>query len=57
LGLLQVYAIIALAVAITLNYADSSGLGFAGGAFLIAGLLVLVLAAHYFTQIFQVMLF
>lgn len=37
--------------------ADSSGLGFAGGAFLIAGLLALVLAAHYYTQISQVMLF
>ena len=37
--------------------ADSSGLGFAGGAFLIAGLLALVLAAHYFTQISTVMLF
>jgi uncharacterized membrane-anchored protein len=37
--------------------ADTSGLGFAGGAFLIAGLLALVLAAHYFTQISPVMLF
>jgi len=37
--------------------ADSSGLGFAGGAFLIAGLLSLVLAAHYYTQISAVMLF
>ena len=37
--------------------ADSSGLGFAGGSFLIAGLLALVLAAHYYTQISQVMLF
>lgn len=37
--------------------ADSSGLGFAGGALLIAGLLALVLAAHYYTQISQVMLF
>ncbi|MCL1463697.1 hypothetical protein [Argonema galeatum] len=37
--------------------ADSSGLGFAGGALLISGLLALVLAAHYFTQISQVMLF
>ncbi|HEY9833887.1 MAG TPA: hypothetical protein V6D26_25275 [Stenomitos sp.] len=37
--------------------ADSSGLGFAGGAFLIASLLALVLAAHYYTQISTVMLF
>lgn len=37
--------------------ADSSGLGFAGGAFLIASLLALVLAAHYFTQISGVLLF
>jgi uncharacterized membrane-anchored protein len=37
--------------------ADSSGLGFAGGALLIASLLALVLAAHYYTQISQVMLF
>ena len=37
--------------------ADSSGLGFAGGALLIAGLLALVLVAHYYTQISQVMLF
>ncbi|MEH2058378.1 MAG: hypothetical protein V7K97_19935 [Nostoc sp.] len=37
--------------------ADSSGLGFAGGALLIAGLLALVLAAHYYTKISQVMLF
>jgi uncharacterized membrane-anchored protein len=37
--------------------ADSSGLGFAGGASLIASLLALVLAAHYYTQISQVMLF
>lgn len=37
--------------------ADTSGLGFAGGALLIAGLLALVLAAHYYTQISQVMLF
>jgi uncharacterized membrane-anchored protein len=37
--------------------ADSSGLGFAGGALLIAGLLALVLAAHYFSQISKVMLF
>lgn len=37
--------------------ADSSGLGFAGGALLISGLLALVLAAHYYTQISTVMLF
>lgn len=37
--------------------ADSSGLGFAGGAFLISSLLALILAAHYYTQISQVMLF
>ncbi|BBD65440.1 hypothetical protein NIES4072_08850 [Nostoc commune NIES-4072] len=37
--------------------ADSSGLGFAGGALLISSLLALVLAAHYYTQISQVMLF
>jgi uncharacterized membrane-anchored protein len=37
--------------------ADSSGLGFAGGAFLIASLLALVLVAHYLTQISPVMLF
>jgi uncharacterized membrane-anchored protein len=37
--------------------ADTSGLGFAGGALLIAGLLAMILAAHYFTQISQVMLF
>jgi uncharacterized membrane-anchored protein len=37
--------------------ADTSGLGFAGGALLISSLLALVLAAHYYTQISQVMLF
>lgn len=37
--------------------ADTSGLGFAGGAFLIASLLALVLGAHYYTQISPVMLF
>lgn len=37
--------------------ADSSGLGFAGGALLIASLLALVLAAHYYTKISVVMLF
>ena len=37
--------------------ADSSGLGFAGGALLVASLLALVLAAHYFTQISPILLF
>lgn len=37
--------------------ADTSGLGFAGGALLISSLLALVLAAHYFTQISVVLLF
>ncbi|MEG4571244.1 hypothetical protein QUA56_00740 [Microcoleus sp. N3A4] len=37
--------------------ADTSGLGFAGGALLISSLLALVLAAHYFTQISEVLLF
>ncbi|ARV57685.1 hypothetical protein BZZ01_02670 [Nostocales cyanobacterium HT-58-2] len=37
--------------------ADTSGLGFVGGALLISGLLALVLAAHYFTQFSPVMLF
>lgn len=37
--------------------ADSSGLGFAGGALLIAFLIALVLAAYYFTQISPVLLF
>jgi uncharacterized membrane-anchored protein len=37
--------------------ADTSGLGFAGGAFLISSLLALILAAHYYTQISQVFLF
>jgi uncharacterized membrane-anchored protein len=37
--------------------ADSSGLGFAGGALLIASLLALVLAAYYYTQLSTVMLF
>ena len=37
--------------------ADTSGLGFAGGAFLIAGILAVILVAHYFTQISQVFLF
>ncbi len=37
--------------------ADSSGLGFAGGAALITGLLVLVILAHFFTNISKVVLF
>jgi uncharacterized membrane-anchored protein len=37
--------------------ADTSGLGFVGGALLISGLLALILAAHYFTQFSPVMLF
>ena len=37
--------------------ADTSGLGFAGGAFLISSLLAVVLAAHYFTEISAVLLF
>ncbi|OKH21346.1 hypothetical protein NIES593_16250 [Hydrococcus rivularis NIES-593] len=37
--------------------ADTSGLGFVGGAMLISGLLALVLAAHYFTQFSPVILF
>ena len=37
--------------------ADSSGLGFAGGALLIAGLLALVIAAKYFSQFSRVALF
>lgn len=37
--------------------ADTSGLGFAGGAFLISSLLAVVLAAHYFTKISEVLLF
>jgi uncharacterized membrane-anchored protein len=36
---------------------DTSGLGFTGGALLIAGLLALVFAATYFTQISRVVLF
>lgn len=36
---------------------DSSGLGFTGGALLIAGLLALVVAAFYFTEISRVALF
>ncbi|GAB4278384.1 MAG: membrane protein [Oscillatoriaceae cyanobacterium] len=36
---------------------DTSGLGFVGGALLIASLLALVLAAHYFTSISPVILF
>jgi uncharacterized membrane-anchored protein len=37
--------------------ADNSGLGFGGGALLISGLLALIVAAHYFTQISKVALF
>ncbi|MSO96996.1 MAG: hypothetical protein EXR11_02090 [Rhodospirillaceae bacterium] len=37
--------------------ADDSGLGFAGGALLIAGLLAVVLAAHNFTSLSKVLLF
>ena len=37
--------------------ADSSGLGFAGGAILISSLLVLTLAGHYFTRISSIALF
>jgi uncharacterized membrane-anchored protein len=37
--------------------ADTSGLGFSGGAFLISSLLALVLAGHYFTQISATLLF
>jgi uncharacterized membrane-anchored protein len=37
--------------------ADSSGLGFSGGALLIAGLLALVLCANYFTRINRISLF
>ena len=37
--------------------ADDSGLGFAGGAMLISGLLLLVVLAHYFTRISSIVLF
>jgi uncharacterized membrane-anchored protein len=37
--------------------ADDSGLGFAGGAVVIGGLLALVLAAHYATSVSKVLLF
>ncbi len=37
--------------------ADDSGLGFAGGAFLIGGLLLSVVLAHYFTKVSTVFLF
>lgn len=37
--------------------ADSSGFGFAGGAALITSLLILVILAHYFTNISKVVLF
>lgn len=37
--------------------ADSSGLGFSGGALLISSLIILVIAAHFFTNISQTILF
>jgi uncharacterized membrane-anchored protein len=37
--------------------ADDSGLGFAGGAILIGGLLAMVVVAHYFTKVSSVLLF
>lgn len=37
--------------------ADTSGLGFVGGALLISGLLALILAGYYFTQFSPIMLF
>ena len=37
--------------------ADSSGLGFGGGALLISGLLLLIVLAHFFTKISPVILF
>jgi uncharacterized membrane-anchored protein len=37
--------------------ADSSGLGFSGGAFLIGSLLVVIILAYYFTKISHVVLF
>ncbi|CAN0623043.1 conserved membrane protein of unknown function [Burkholderia multivorans] len=37
--------------------ADSSGLGFAGGALLIGGLLAVIVLAHYFTRLSSVLLF
>lgn len=37
--------------------ADSSGLGFGGGAALITGLLILVILAHFFTNISKIILF
>ena len=37
--------------------ADSSGLGFAGGAFLISGLLLLIMLTYYFTKISRILLF
>ncbi len=37
--------------------ADSSGLGFGGGAALITGLLILVILAHFFTNISKIVLF
>lgn len=37
--------------------ADNSGLGFAGGAMLIGGVLAVVLLAHYFTKLSPILLF
>lgn len=37
--------------------ADDSGLGFSGGAFLIGGLLLMIVLAYYFTKISHVVLF
>lgn len=37
--------------------ADDSGLGFAGGALLIAGVLALIIAAYYFTKLSHILLF
>ncbi len=37
--------------------ADTSGLGFVGGALLISSLLAVILAAHYYTKISEVLLF
>lgn len=37
--------------------ADNSGLGFSGGAILIAGLLTLIILAYYFTKISRIILF
>ena len=37
--------------------ADTSGLGFAGGAFLIASILALIILAHFYTPISKTLLF